>query len=323
MDKKYNREIYENILKNNGNIFSHNFAKKLWGDELMKVGLNIRSLPKWVHNLKAMSTYENPHEFIEKFFIDIKKINYKSFVFNEDIFLNTKHPYCKESFDHWSPPELDHKYHYKPLSLICDFLSGKEMALGLLKMFPDKKKLLDLGTATGSVPLTMRKVGMQAVGLDGLPVNKFDIENYMLQKPELFAWNVCPNIVSNCDITYPFSIKDKNGNIVKFDYIISTDCFEHLIPERLNSVFLNIDKHLAKGGYGIFDIHLEQFMGMHQTILSADKWIELIEEHFVIEEELSKIDFSYIRSDKKNGKLFTKKNKEVNEKLIIWVSKKG
>jgi len=246
---------------------------------------------------------------------------YSEFIFGKDVFLKTNHPYAIDSKDDWSPPEHADQYFNKPLSLVADFWDGQYMARALLEKFPEKRTLLDLGTATGSVPFTMRNVGMLALGLEGLPVNDYDIEDYMMKTPEWFAWKRAPEIVANCDITKPFRIENNQGDLIEFDYVVSTDCFEHLITERIPILVENIYNHLSNNGYGIFEINTAQWMGIHQTCQPLEWWIGQFESRFEICEDLTNMDFKYIRSDRINGKLQYKACDDPY-KILFWVRKK-
>lgn len=226
---------------------------------------------------------------------------FDDFVFGKDVFLETKYPLALDSKDDWSPEEYEHVFGRFPLSIVADFWDGSDMARDLLKMFPGKDKLLDLGTATGSVPLSMRKVGMKALGLEGQPCKDLVIPVRFFKDPDLYAWTVSPEIVDTCDVTYPFKIVDNARDVVKFDYIISTDCFEHLREERLLTLLDNIYNHLKDDGYGIFDIALFAFHKMHQTVKERQWWKTLLEQKFLICEDLMSMDFHYVRASVKNG----------------------
>jgi len=329
--EKINKKVCDNGLNVKINryniynvIFSHDFARAFFGEEQMKIGVNLYGLPIWLYNLKAMVTYEDPLAYLEKFFVEVKEKSFDCFEFERDIFLCSTFPFTTDSKDDWSPIGCDHEYHYKPLSLVADFWSGEEMAAALLKKFPGKSTLLDLGTATGSVPLTMRETGMLAVGVDGLDVRNFDIRNYMMARPERFCWNVAPGLVTNCDITQPFSIVNQGGALVQFDFIISTDCFEHLITGRIPEMLKNVHNHLKDDGYGIFEINTGAFWNIHQTVEPKEWWMVQFREHgFEICEDLSVMDFPYVRSYLEGGKLVNRVGDPDEFKVLFWVRKKS
>lgn len=259
----------------------------------------------------------------------------RDFVFGKDVFLKTDHPTAVDSEDGWSPPEEAAQYFNKPLSFMCDFYEGETFASALLKEFPGKNKLLDLGTATGSVPLTMRNAGMKALGLDGLDVGKNGgIDPSMLPPGHTsnnsadpcsarFAWNVAPEIVDCCDITKPFRIEDASGNLVKFDFIYSADCFEHLVTERVPVLVDNIYDHLDDDGYGIFEISTGVFCHIHQTVKPLEWWKEMFATRFTIDEMRTNRDYSYTRSRMLDGQLrYISTNDVDGFKILFWVRKK-
>ena len=247
---------------------------------------------------------------------------FDDFVFGKDVFLKTAYPLALDSKDNWSPEDQKDQYGGFPLSIIADFWDGMEMAEGLFKMFPDKRSLLDLGTASGSVPLSMRRSGMNALGLEGQDCKNLDIPERYLKDPSLYAWKLAPEIVETCDITYPFKIVDSNGDVIKFDYIISTDCFEHLRAERLPALFENIYSHLKDDGYGIFDINTGTFHNMHQIVQNRNWWKTVLSERFVIREDLAAMNFIYIRAEIKDGIYRYRGSGLLDDwKIIIWVQK--
>ncbi len=259
---------------------------------------------------------------------------FTDFVFNRDVFLKTDHPIAVDSEDHWSPEDQSELYHNKPLSFMCDFYSGAQFAETLLKEFPGKRTLLDLGTATGSVPLTMRGAGILALGVDGLDAGKKGtIEARMLPlghpsnatgKPcsELFAWNVAPEIVDCCDITKPFCLGDAEGKQIKLDFIYSSDCFEHLITERVPALVDNVYENLADDGFGIFEVNIGAYAHLHQTIKPLEWWKAAFSTKFIIDEERSTRDYPYTRSYRKDGELRYFHSNSVDEgKVLFWVRK--
>jgi cyclopropane fatty-acyl-phospholipid synthase-like methyltransferase len=251
------------------------------------------------------------------------EIMFDEFIFGKDVFLKTEYSLALDSKDHWSPAGQEHQYGGFPLSIVADFWDGNDMAKCLLEKFPDKKTLLDLGTASGSCPLSMRKSGIKALGLEGQDVKHLDIDDKYLKNADLFAWKLSPEIVETCDITYPFQILNQNNEIIKFDYIISTDCFEHLRTERLPALLENIYNHLSDDGYGIFDINTGAYFELHQTVQPKEYWINLFSEKFEICNELSVMDFCYVRADIKNNRyIYKATNNEDPWKALFWVRKK-
>jgi len=253
---------------------------------------------------------------------------FDSFVFGKDLTLATHHPTAADSHDDWSPHDEEALYHDMPLSFMADFHSGAEFAKMLLSMRPGKLRVLDLGTATGSVPLTMRQAGMLALGLDGLDVGKRgkitpDMLPHDLARGR-FAWHVAPEIVECCDITHPFGIYDASHEIQKFDYIISTDCFEHLIEARVPVLVDNAWNHLANDGYGIFEVNTGYFHKMHQCVKPRKWWIDQFKRRFTIDEKKSAADFVYARSRVIDGEIrYLDSDKIDGWKILFWCQKRA
>ena len=262
--------------------------------------------------------------------MDSSHSSFTDFVFGKDVFLKTEYPVAVDSNDAYLIPEEHAKYFGQPLSFICDFHSGEALAKELLSERPGRTKLLDLGTGTGSVPLTMRKSGMQSLGLDGLDVGKKGVvKPHMIaavsgqHHVEDYAWAVAPEIVDCCDITKPFRIEDKQADQVKFDYIISTDCFEHLVTDRVPQLVDNIYDHLADDGWGIFEVSTGLFMHLHQTVKPIEWWKEMFLRRFVIDEERSARDFLYVRSKSEGGQLKYLSTGDIDGfKILFWCRKR-
>lgn len=185
------------------------------------------------------------------------------YLFDKDIFLKTDFPIAFDSPDHINPHGGTQH----------DYTDGSGFADYLLKHFPYRKALIDLGCATGHVPLTMRETGMLAIGLEGSDKSK---------KRKLSAWELMPDIVRTCDISRPFKIVDKNDNPVKFDFITSWGVFEHVHSCRLDILWQNIRDLMHDESIGIFNIDL----GMNEWHLSGGwsqkMWQKQIEDNFYL-----------------------------------------
>lgn len=180
--------------------------------------------------------------------------------FDNDIFLITDFPVALDSPDHTDP-----------YGTIQDFTDGKPFAEHLTKHFPEKRRLIDLGTATGTVPMTMRELGMLSIGLEGSDTPK-------IQK--LGAWGEMPDIVRTCDISRPFHIIGEKGNLIKFDFITSWDVIEHIHPDRLNILFENIKSLMNKKSIGIFNINLTTSIHHQSGSMTKEEWTNIILDYF-------------------------------------------
>lgn len=189
-------------------------------------------------------------------------------IFDKDIFLETDFPVALDSPDHINPFGGTQQ----------DFTNGQEFAEYLLKLYPSKRTLIDLGTATGTVPMTMRQAGILAVGLEG---------SDMSQQKKLGAWGIMPEILKTCDISRPFWIVDDVGELFKFDYVTSWGVFEHIHPERMDMLWENIRNLMHEGSIGIFNIDLgcNEF---HQSGgVPKEEWQRRLEGHFELMREMT------------------------------------
>lgn len=184
-------------------------------------------------------------------------------LFDQDIFLKTDFPVALDSPDHIDPHGGTQQ----------DYTDGTSFAKYLAKHFPDKKTIIDLGTATGTVPLTMCKFGMNAVGLEGSDASK---------KRGIGAWGEAPGIVRTCDISRPFSIVDKIGKPFRFDFVISAEVFEHIEPCRIEILFENIRDLMHDESIGVFNINLCRNKYHQSGHMTKDDWQSFLERYFDI-----------------------------------------
>lgn len=230
---------------------------------------------------------------------------FNKFIFGKDIFLKTKYPIAFDSPDHLDPEG----------GAQSDFTDGSMFADELKENFLLKIKLLDLGTAVGTVPLSMRKKGFYAIGLEGSDASK---------NRKMEGWRTHPGILSTCDISRPFRIENNNSKIVHFDFITAWSVIEHIYPDRLDVLFNNIKNHLEADGYGIFKIDLGNNK-WHQSI-NLD-WVSILNSYFVIDYDIEKLrDWNYCRPTKEelirariNDPMITK----YSGCLFFWVKQKG
>ena len=203
------------------------------------------------------------------------------FLFDEDIFLLTGHPIAKESRDAMNPEDS---------GAVHNSTDGADFSVDLLGAFPGKKTCLDLGTATGWMPLTMRRTGMLAVGLEGSDEPK---------KRGLGAWKEFPAIVRTCDIGKPFFVSDATGKEVIFDFIISWGTVEHIPFKNIAVLMENIRRHTDTDSIIMLNIDLTYVAadGYHQLwehypgSKEAIKW--MLSDFFIIDEDLGSRSWRY------------------------------
>ncbi len=240
-------------------------------------------------------------------------------LFGKDVRIVTQFPVALESRD-TEHPEWSGSTH--------DFTDGTEFALELMQAFPGKRTLLDLGTATGSVPLTMRKAGMLAVGLEGSDIP---------QETKIGAWKEMPDIVRTCDISKPFEIvSQENGDPITFDFITAWGVMEHILLKDFCQTLINIQEHMNDESIAILniDIGYNPADGLHLLWRNWQGGDELQEKLTILRFMLSEFfhidaedhamrDWNYCRP--------TKAEREANERLGVhkhsgrsfwWLKKK-
>ena len=202
-------------------------------------------------------------------------------LFDEDIFLLTGHPIAKDSRDAMNPEDSGATH---------NSTDGADFAVDLMGAFPGKKTCLDLGTATGWMPLTMRRAGMLAVGLEGSDEPK---------KRGLGAWKEAPNIVRTCDIGKHFFITDGKCKPVIFDFVISWGTVEHIPFKDIATLMNNILRHTDENSIIFLNIDLTYVAvdGYHQLWENYPGSKEVIRwflsDFFVIDEELGNKNWRY------------------------------
>jgi len=200
---------------------------------------------------------------------------FSEFIWDKDIFLKTDYPIALDSPNHIDPYGGTQQDKFK----------GDIFARQLLEKFPNRRKLLDLGCATGTIPESMRFAGMLAVGIEGSNIP---------QIKKIEAWSRCPEILRTCDISRNFEVTDLNGNHIKFDWVTMWDVLEHIHPDRLNICFNNIRKLLNRDGYAILDIGLG-FNKWHQSYFTTEKWDKILSKNFSVNNDIRNHLWKYCR----------------------------
>jgi len=185
--------------------------------------------------------------------------NFKPLITFEDITFECECEFADNNYDD-----------IEPKGCINDFTNATELSMRMIKYFKKRGKdprrllLLDLGTATGTVPLSCVAADISGLGIEGSSHPKCN---------KVGAWGVMPSIVRNADISKKISLYLKRTfKPVKFDIIWSSDVFEHIQEDRLEVLFDNITRHLSKDGFLISTIATIKDGKYHHTVKNRFWW---------------------------------------------------
>jgi cyclopropane fatty-acyl-phospholipid synthase-like methyltransferase len=105
----------------------------------------------------------------------------------------------------------------------------------LIKMYPDAKKFLDVGSGAGYISERIRELGNEylSVTIDG-----------NVETRELPSINNDYHFVVKTDDDY--SLVDENKNIILFDIITCFEHFEHIHPNKFDVFIEMIKRHMYK-----------------------------------------------------------------------------
>ena len=134
---------------------------------------------------------------------------------------------------------------------------------------------MDLGCSGGQLVADFLKLKWRAVGLEGSDYSlKFCRANWAtLANTNLFT----------CDITKPYQVT-LDGQPAQFHLVTAWEVMEHMATPDLDTVFTQIRKHLAPGGYFVgsttetSDMH--EGLELHQTQWTNAQWRSYVEKTF-------------------------------------------
>jgi len=175
--------------------------------------------------------------------------------------------------------------HLCPIGTINDNFSSIGLIGEITEYFNNRQiTVLDLGCAGGQFVADFIGQGDIAVGLEG--------SSHALTGTGKKNWKKYYNKnLFLCDITEDYQLYD-DGVPMLFDVIHSEEVFEHISPEDVDSLLLNIFKHLKEGGIGIFGISLvpdvrnKDGEAMVPPFASEDKTIGYNDELFVLHQSV-------------------------------------
>jgi 2-polyprenyl-3-methyl-5-hydroxy-6-metoxy-1,4-benzoquinol methylase len=184
-----------------------------------------------------------------------------------------------------NPIALDSNDHLHPSGCINDHHDATEFCDYLIKHWPNRKTLLDLGTATGTVVSSSVERNFDAFGVEGSDAPK----RMQLEKGE-GPWVKYGGIrLFNADIRYPFQLYRENNERAKFDIITAWDVLEHMTEKTINTVLENIKRHSIGGAFMIATISFESYPNDLYHLLPRPRewWLSKFSEFDFIDKGLS------------------------------------
>ena len=150
--------------------------------------------------------------------------------------LETAHPVARDTVDHQLPRGAirDNSTH-PPFNRALYAQLGRSTGV----------RLLDLGCAGGGFVRSILADGNIAVGLEGSDHPRAQ---------GLGEWRTCPLHLFTCDITRPFTLRETNGALARFEVVTMWEVLEHIPAEQLDALIANIAAHLVPGGLFIASV---------------------------------------------------------------------
>ena len=207
------------------------------------------------------------------------------------IFLDTDHPVALDSPDHTHP-----------LGTRRDNYENPVFNHHLFGLFDGRKpSVLDFGCAGGAMVRSLIDDGCLAIGLDGSDYNL---------KAQNAEWGKIPDNLLTCDLGFPFTLSNGDGEPFEFDVITAWEFVEHLPEDRLPAMMDNIKRHLKIGGLVIGSSVTFQStaygLEYHQTMNDLEWWEDLFKshgfihrtdllQHFdIVEAWVRRVDFNFV-----------------------------
>ena len=181
----------------------------------------------------------------------------------------TEHPEAVGSPDFSAPIGAIQDNHSNPV-----YLAELERVAGAKRF-----SYLDLACAGGQSVVDVYEAGNIACGVEGSSLEKILASTRW--QPTYLGGDVVKSGAENwknykdtclfkSDISKPFELRNKDGEIQTFDIITAWDFLEHPLPEEIPTVINNIKKHLAENGTFICLVSLAH--GSHHRCVRPRMW---------------------------------------------------
>lgn len=180
------------------------------------------------------------------------------------------------------PIALDSNDHLKPWGAIQDYGDPTNLCNYMITEWPDKKTLLDLGTANGSVVAGATFMGYDAYGIEGSDAARKG-------QGESEPWGIYYNTrLFNADLRYPFYLyKTMQGYfnrrcdihyetydlLCTFSLITAWDVMEHLTEDTIDVTMNNIARHSHRGTFFLATIQFDNVGNkLYHHLLKHREW---------------------------------------------------
>lgn len=144
-------------------------------------------------------------------------------------------------------------------------ITYRKLAQRIVKKYPNVKTILEIGCGAGSLSNHIRdiKKDIIVVTLDG---NQETVNSPYIKKEHHFI------VLTDSH----YSLEDENGEIIKFDLIISFEHFEHIHPDRFDSFLENIKHHSKKETVIIASASTWAEGRDHCNVKTKEEWISYL-----------------------------------------------
>tara|TARA_B100000965_G_scaffold71946_2_gene56806 strand:+ start:895 stop:1578 length:684 start_codon:yes stop_codon:yes gene_type:complete len=144
-------------------------------------------------------------------------------------------------------------------------ITYRPLANQILKKYPNKKNILEIGCGAGSLSYHLRDINsdLTVVTLDG---NQGTLKSPYIKDGNHFI------VLTDSD----YELVDENNNIILFDLVLCFEHFEHIHVDRFGKFLENIKKHSTKDTVIIATASTWPDGRDHCNVKNRDGWIEYL-----------------------------------------------